>query len=390
MLRSIKFMKLIMIFLFMMISLLSFGQDSCRVRVSLLTCSPGDELYSTFGHSALRVTDSVSNTDVVYNYGTFNFDEPGFYSKFVRGKLKYFVSTEDFYSFEANYKYENRSITEQVLDLTCGQKQAVQQFLTWNLMPQNRYYKYDFTFDNCTTRLWDLLETVSDSSVKSNAENRDHSTFRDAIHEYLDKNHKSWDKLGIDILLGSRLDKEMTYRQTLFLPDNLMKAFDSATLNGIPLVNEKDIILKKTYVPEDKNNINNPLFIFSCLFVLIAFLSFSNSDFTKRTLASFDSLLFFLFGLIGLLLIFMWVGTDHYMTRDNYNLLWAWPPHLVLAFFLHKRKGWVRVYLLIYALAGLLLLGVWYFLPQEMNMALIPLVGILIFRSFLYISGKRR
>lgn len=374
----------------MLPAIFSFAQQNCGIRVSLLTCTPGDELYSTFGHSALRVTDTVRNTDLVYNYGTFNFDEPGFYSKFIRGKLNYFISVDDFYSFQAEYQYENRGITEQVLDLTCAEKENLAEFLSWNMLPANRNYKYDFTFDNCTTRLADVAEKVTDSTVDFHPILTEPTTFRNAIHEYLDRNHKSWSKLGIDILLGSPLDRDMTNRETMFLPDNLMKGFDSATIGNQPLVKEKEIILSKKYIPDEKNNLNNPLFIFSCLFVLIAFLSFSNSAFLIRTLASFDSLLFFLFGFTGILLLFMWFGTDHYMTKANYNLLWAWPTHIIAAFFIHTKRRWIRIYMLIYALFGLLLLGVWHFLPQEMNMALIPLTGILIFRSFLYISGKRK
>src|SRR5215218_1527696 len=111
-------------FLFL-ISYFSFAQDSCHLRISLLTCSPGEELYSTFGHSALRVTDSVTSQDIVYNYGTFNFDEPGFYTKFVRGKLLYYLSTEEFSSFKRQYEYERRSMIEQELDLSCTEKQKM-------------------------------------------------------------------------------------------------------------------------------------------------------------------------------------------------------------------------------------------------------------------------
>lgn len=135
------------------------AQDSSRLRISLLTCTPGEELYSTFGHSALRVTDSNAVTDLVYNYGTFNFDDEGFYLKFARGKLLYYVSVELFRDFAANYQYENRGITEQVLNLSGEEKIRMRHFLEENLQPQNRYYKYDFFFDNCTTRLREYPQT---------------------------------------------------------------------------------------------------------------------------------------------------------------------------------------------------------------------------------------
>src|SRR5574337_431851 len=139
--------------------------DSCHIRVSLLTASPGEELYSTFGHSALRITDTVSNTDIVYNYGTFNFDEPNFYMKFVRGKLPFYLSVERFEDFLFEYQQDNRGITEQVLNLNCYEKERIYALLNENMMGPNRMYKYDFTFDNCTTRLRDLIERATDSTV---------------------------------------------------------------------------------------------------------------------------------------------------------------------------------------------------------------------------------
>ncbi|MGH2645926.1 MAG: DUF4105 domain-containing protein, partial [Ginsengibacter sp.] len=132
MLRS----KILIIFLSLLLffSYKSFSQaDSCHLRVSLLTATPGEELYSTFGHSAVRITDSVSNSDVVYNYGTFNFDEPGFYMKFIRGKLTFYLSIDDFDSFENDYQQENRGVTEQVLNLTCGEKYKMLMLLQANM-----------------------------------------------------------------------------------------------------------------------------------------------------------------------------------------------------------------------------------------------------------------
>ena len=366
------------------------GQPDCSLRISLLTASPGAELYSTFGHSALRLIDSSRGLDIVFNYGTFDFDEQGFYMKFIRGKLKYFLSVENFSAFEYAYMMENRSLTEQVLDLNCREKKQLAEYLEWNMLPANRYYKYDFTFDNCTTRLRDLIDTVTEKQVTYQSILSEPTTFRNAIHEYLNRNNKSWSRLGIDMLLGSRLDRVMTSKEASFLPDNLMEALDSASLRGMPLVKEKDVILKNKYVPQADDNVTNPLFLFSCLFVLIAFLSFSKNPRIEKILNSLDGILFFINGLIGVILVFMWVGTDHYMTKDNYNLLWAWPTNLVAAFYIHTKNAKARIYFLVYALAQLLLLGFWFFLPQELNMALIPLNGILIFRSLITYSMKRK
>ena len=147
----------------------SYAQDSSHLRISLLTCSPGEELYSTFGHSAFRVTDSSKAIedewrDVVYNYGTFNFDDDCFYLKFLRGKLLYYVSTERFPDFKNLYQSTNRGMNEQVLNLNETEKITLQHFLNENIKEENKYYKYDFFFDNCTTRLRDILKKKHDSS----------------------------------------------------------------------------------------------------------------------------------------------------------------------------------------------------------------------------------
>lgn len=364
--------------------------QSCALRVSLLTVSPGDELYSSFGHSALRVYDSSAQRDLVYNYGTFNFEEPNFYLKFVRGKLEYFVSVEAFQDFEYMMQLENRTIIEQVLNLTCAQNERLMQYLQWNILPANRYYKYDFTFDNCTSRLGDIADTATSNGITYKPLLTDELSFRGAIHEYLERSDKGWSKLGIDILLGSRLDRSMTDKEAMFLPDNLMAAFDSASIDGRPLVLDKETVLRRHYVPQRNNNVTAPLFIFSCLFVAVAFLSFSSNRRLQRALAAMDGALFLLNGLLGLVILFMWFGTDHFMTKNNYNLLWAWPTNIVAAFFVHNHRRWPRIYFIVFALAQILLLSFWFFLPQELNIALIPLNGILIFRCFLYNPLNKR
>ena len=130
---------------FFLICLFSKAQaDSCNLRISLLTCTPGEELYSSFGHSALRVVDRANNFDIVFNYGTFDFDDPDFYTKFVRGKLLYFVSVTTFSDFMSQYEYEGRGVTEQILNLSCDEKQNLLAALNENAKEENKYYKYDF------------------------------------------------------------------------------------------------------------------------------------------------------------------------------------------------------------------------------------------------------
>lgn len=364
-------------------------QDSCHVRISLLTATPGELLYTTFGHSALRITDSVRNTDIVYNYGTFNFEEPNFYLKFVRGKLPFYLSTDDFDSFMEEYEEDNRGVTEQVLNLTCAEKANIRMMLLVNMLGNNRGYKYDFTFDNCTTRLRDLIEKASDSTVRFGQVIHTKVTFRNLIYEYLDKNDQQWSKLGIDILLGSKMDVAATPYQVMFLPEYLMKTLDSSTIGGRELVSDKHSLIRQKYVAQTKDNLTHPFFLFVCLFVIIAFLSFSKSKSTQKILASFDGFLFFITGLLGILILFMWFGTDHIMCRDNLNVLWAWPTNVVAAFYIHSRKSWAKKYFILYAVFNILLIIFWKAIPQHFNTALIPIISLLIFRSLMSLYRKK-
>lgn len=379
---SLKKAVLFLLFTFYFLLNSAKAQDTSHLRISLLTCTPGEELYSTFGHSAFRVVDSskaFNDTwrDVVYNYGTFNFDDDGFYLKFIRGKLLYYVSPEYFPDFKNLYQSTNRGITEQVLLLSPEEKVTIQRFLNENLKEENKYYKYDFFLDNCTTRLRDILKKNHDSSFCQKPVMPVGSRFRQAIHEYLDKNNKDWSKLGIDILLGQPCDVVMTAEQMQFLPDNLMKSLDSSNK---PMV----ISSQNLYTISNENakgSFFTPFVVFSLLAIFIVLIGYSKNRFAQAFLQGFDGLFFFFTGVLGIILIFMWVGTDHSMTKNNFNLIWAWPTHFIMAFFVNSKKAWVKKYFKFTAIALLVVLISWFFLPQQMNNALIPLVLLLIYRS---------
>jgi hypothetical protein len=355
----------------------AFAQDSSHLRISLLTCTPGDELYSTFGHSGIRVIDSSSVTDVVYNYGNFNFDDEGFYIKFTRGKLLYYVSADNFEDFEYSYKITNRGITEQVLNLTAAEKTTIQHFLNNNLKEENRFYKYDFFLDNCTTRLRDIIKKNHDSTFTAKPVMVTGTTFRQGIYKYLDKGQKYWSKLGIDILLGQPCDGVMTAEQMQFLPDNLMISLDSASH---PLI----LSHQNLYAINDAGNNKmffTPLIVFSLLLIIIAAISLSKNKMARIFLQGFDGLLFFCTGLLGIILIFMWFGTDHSMTKNNFNLLWAWPTHFIISFFANSKKRWVKKYFGFTSVALAIVLLAWFFLPQHLNTSLIPVTLLLLYRG---------
>jgi Domain of unknown function (DUF4105) len=356
----------------------TFAQNSNRIRISLLTCTPGEELNETFGHSALRVIDSNSVTDHVYNYGTFDFEDKNFYIKFIKGRLRYFVNIDPYQDFIFFYQQTNRGITEQVLNLSEQEKQTIYQALIENVKEENKYYQYDFFLDNCTTRLRDIIEKHKHPKPILPAVMPTKYTFRNAIHQYLDENNKTWSKLGIDILLGAKTDAIMTIDQQKFLPENLMHALDS-TKNIQIVTSSQQLYLYDS--AKRKAGFFNPLFLSTSILLLFIALSLFKNNFTKKLLLFLDAFLFFIVGVLGILLIFMWVGTDHSMTKNNYNLLWASPLFILYPFFITsktKRTNTISMFVCIYLS---LVLCVWFFLPQLMNNGLLPIVILLIWRS---------
>ena len=377
-LSNYQIIKFAIIVILALAPIATFAQDSSRIRISLLTCTPGDELYSIFGHSALRVIDSNSVTDIVYNYGTFNFDDEGFYLKFIRGKLLYYVSIAHFEDFKNEYQSSNRGMTEQLLNFSAAEKINIQHALIENLKEENKYYQYDFFFDNCTTRLRDLIVKSKHPTPLLPSVKPADMRFRQAIHEYLDKGDQQWSKLGIDILLGAPTDKIMTASDQQFLPDNLMFALDSTKNTPLVTTSQK---LYDLYPAAGHKSFFTPMVFF--LFLLAGFILL-HVAFQKKwpvMLSGLDGILFFSTGLLGILLIFMWAATDHSMTKNNYNLLWALPTHLVISFFIASNKSWVKKYFLFTAIAGLIALAIWFFLPQQLNISLIPFVILIIFRA---------
>jgi hypothetical protein len=357
-------------------------QDSCNIKISLLTCGPGQDLYALFGHSALRVKDNNNRFDVIFNYGTFDFNDPNFYTKFVRGKLLYFVSTENYNDFRAAYQYENRSIIEQQLSLSCEQRAGLFRALQVNLEEANRFYLYDFLFDNCSTRLRDIVARNADDTVSfKNIVGSNPPSFRQMIHEYLVKGGQFWSRLGIDILLGSKIDRPVRNEEAMFLPDYLMKGFDSAVVSNRPLVLSKQTVLSGNDTSSNSGKWFRPIIATVLLLIAISSLQFIRSRSAALALKIIDRILFFILGALGLLILFMWFGTDHVVCSNNYNLLWALPTHLPMAFLINHHRKWVMNYFGVMAVWYFILFFAWAMLPQDMNSAIVPIVVLTFIRS---------
>ncbi len=352
-------------------------------HISLITGRPGQDVYNLFGHSGLRVYDPSIGLDIMYSYGTFDFEDPDFLLKFTQGKLKYFLSVSHYQPFIDSYKREGRTVYEQILNLNDTQKQALFSFLQTNFKPENRYYLYDFFYDNCSTRIRDALKTTLKDDLKYVMEGfpKDKS-FRACVDPYITK---PWIRFGIYLLLGSPADKIASPFDFMFLPDNLMEGLKKSQIKQgnvfVSLAPEANIVSQSliSAPPYPWFNPYSLMWGLSGLLLVITVLGYLK----KKVAYGLDFAIFFLMGLVGLLFLFMWLGTNHQTCAWNYNLVWALPTHAVAAWGLlfAKNKKWVKLYFKITMFVQLLLISCWVLLPQEMHGALIPWMMILALRA---------
>lgn len=337
-------------FLILLLPLNTIGQElSDQSTISIITCSPGNMLYSQFGHSAIRVKDDSQNLDIVFNYGTFDFDTPYFYLKFTRGKLNYKLSVNYFKDFKASYINENRSIYEQKLNISLEEKQKLFKALLVNYQPENRYYKYNFLFDNCTTRVRDLIENNLEKTIEYLPPKRAKwKFFMGMLKEYL--THSPWIRLSFDIILGQKIYDHVTHHQEMFLPDYLMLYYEHTFYDNADLLFQPvNTIFEANRSNQSVSFVTSPIFIFSILLLFFILLGLLNVY-----PVFIDYSLLFLSGLIGMLLVFLWFFTDHETTKWNIHVLWAFPFNFFVTFFLFRKRKplWTKRY---FVFSGLLI-----------------------------------
>lgn len=340
--------KIIFLF-FLGISFFSFSQKtelSPLSEISLITVGTGDELYSKFGHSGFRIQDPAVGMDRIYDYGGFDFDPPMFYVKFARGKLNYKMSGYRFAPWLASYEAENRSVREQTLNLSQAERNEIFAFLQNNYRPENRYYQYDFLFDNCATKIPEVLKNGLGEKLKFDYSHLEEQyTFRQLIHQSLDEN--AWATFGIDLALGSIIDKKATPWEHQFLPLYVHQQMPNTTINGKPFVLKEKTLLQEKEIKKGTIFVLTPLFCLIALLITMVLFTYSDHRKKKRT-RWLDFGLFFITGAAGLLIFFLWFLTDHTFTKDNLNLLWAMPFNIALSFILLKKKAipsWIKKYL---------------------------------------------
>jgi len=363
-------------------------------EVSLLTADPGTELYSSFGHSAIRMREMGPDggRDLVFNFGTFDFDTPNFYGKFATGKLNYMLSVVPYDRFIVEYDYYKRGLREQVLDLNQEQKDFLLQHLDAQYAPERRFYKYDFFYNNCATKIRDAFDISMGKQLVWSDSVGVEKTFRNLIDEFVLP--LPWADFGIDLALGAVIDRPATELEKQFLPTYMEQAFANATIveNGVsrPLVRESRVLLE--YPKENvQQSLLNPSMVFWLLTLVFAALTLYG--FKKgKLMKGLDVALFGTVGILGIVVAFLWFFTDHSATAWNWNILWAFPGHLVLVWGLVARPNatWISSYLLFVMGATVMTLLLWIFGLQSFSPALIPILLLLLLRSnFLFYNRKK-
>ena len=363
-------------------------------EVSILTIGPGAELYDKFGHSAFRIQDSLNGVDVVFNYGVYDFDTPNFYTKFAQGKLLYQLGVSYYQPFLESYIAQNRWVKEQILNLDNSEKQAISDFLWNNALPENKKYKYDFFFDNCATKIRDVVQTVLGEKLEYKEDYiKEKHTFRELIQQNLQSN--SWGSMGIDIALGAVIDRNAKPIEYQFLPDYVYKGAAHAVINRNgskeSLVKKTKVLFENTPTTPDKNFLLSPLFVLGIFGLIIVFITYRDCKNNTRS-RYLDLLLFFFTGLVGVFLLLLWFATDHTATANNYNLLWAFPLSLLFVVAISKTRisPKMKRYVLLLLLLLALLSIHWLTGVQVFAIALLPLLIALAVRYvyLMYFIGR--
>jgi len=379
--------RYLLFFLFLGLGLKAQMPLSSEAQISLITCGPGqNELYSAFGHTAVRVKDPKMRLDLVFNYGIFDFNQPNFYLNFAKGHLLYMLAVSDWDRFERAYINEGRFIHEQVLNLDSAQTKAYFEFLMDNARPENKDYYYDYFYDNCATRVRDGLETsLGAGKIKFLEETyyQPSLSIRELCDEYLV--YQPWGDLGIDLCLGQPMDKQADARIEMFLPDLLEYAFAKAVIieDGVerPLVKSFKVLYPATAV--NQKSWWSPMFFFAvCLVLVVLATIFFYQQW--RILRYLDVVLFSVSGILGIFLLILWFFTDHKAAAYNFNILIFLPLNIFLipGIIRGKWAAWSLEILRYLPYFYAILLAAWAFLPQQLHLGLLPLVAILILRSW--------
>ena len=381
----LKFMSRLKYFIFCLFMGVAFSvqsQSTDSIRFSLLTCAPGTEIYSLFGHTAIRYENYTRRIDVVFNYGMFSFNTPNFIFRFVAGETDYQLGITPYSYFEAEYAMRGSSVYQQVLNLTQSEKERLLTILENNYLPENRIYRYNYFYDNCTTRARDKIEECIEGKVVY-PDSLSGKSYRSIVHEFTAGS--PWDEFGIDLCLGAEADKEINKRQQMFSPF-YMKYYASNAYIVDAGGTRRPLILDETKIVDVEPEEVQPGFILSplmcgALFLALCVVMAWGQWKTQRIWWGWDIVLYGLQGLAGCIIAFLFFFSVHPTVGSNWLLILFNPiPLLYLPFMVYKavkrKKDYYHVGNMVYLTLFITILP---FCGQEFNLTVLPLaLGLLV------------
>ncbi len=381
----LKFMSRLKYFIFCLFMGVAFSvqsQSTDSIRFSLLTCAPGTEIYSLFGHTAIRYENYTRRIDVVFNYGMFSFNTPNFIFRFVAGETDYQLGITPYSYFEAEYAMRGSSVYQQVLNLTQSEKERLLTILENNYLPENRIYRYNYFYDNCTTRARDKIEECIEGKVVY-PDSLSGKSYRSIVHEFTAGS--PWDEFGIDLCLGAEADKEINKRQQMFSPF-YMKYYASNAYIVDAGGTRRPLILDETKIVDVEPEEVQPGFILSplmcgALFLALCVVMAWGQWKTQRIWWGWDVVLYGLQGLAGCIIAFLFFFSVHPTVGSNWLLILFNPiPLLYLPFMVYKavkrKKDYYHVGNMVYLTLFITILP---FCGQEFNLTVLPLaLGLLV------------
>lgn len=381
----LKFMSRLKYFIFCLFMGVAFSvqsQSTDGIRFSLLTCAPGTEIYSLFGHTAIRYENYTRRIDVAFNYGMFSFNTPNFIFRFVAGETDYQLGITPYSYFEAEYAMRGSSVYQQVLNLTQSEKERLLTILENNYLPENRIYRYNYFYDNCTTRARDKIEECIEGKVVY-PDSLSGKSYRSIVHEFTAGS--PWDEFGIDLCLGAEADKEINKRQQMFSPF-YMKYYASNAYIVDAGGTRRPLILDETKIVDVEPEEVQPGFILSplmcgSLFLALCVVMAWGQWKTQRIWWGWDIVLYGLQGLAGCIIAFLFFFSVHPTVGSNWLLILFNPiPLLYLPFMVYKavkrKKDYYHVGNMVYLTLFITILP---FCGQEFNLTVLPLaLGLLV------------
>ena len=375
----LKFMSRLKYFIFCLFMGVAFSvqsQSTDSIRFSLLTCAPGTEIYSLFGHTAIRYENYTRRIDVAFNYGMFSFNTPNFIFRFVAGETDYQLGITPYSYFEAEYAMRGSSVYQQVLNLTQSEKERLLTILENNYLPENRIYRYNYFYDNCTTRARDKIEECIEGKVVY-PDSLSGKSYRSIVHEFTAGS--PWNEFGIDLCLGAEADKEINKRQQMFSPF-YMKYYASNAYIVDAGGTRRPLILDETKIVDVEPEEVQPGFILSplmcgALFLALCVVMAWGQWKTQRIWWGWDIVLYGLQGLAGCIIAFLFFFSVHPTVGSNWLLILFNPiPLLYLPFMVYKavkrKKDYYHVGNMVYLTLFITILP---FCGQEFNLTVLPL-----------------